>query len=95
MATLYVRNVPEELLAKIWRIAEASGQSINDQVIELLTLGLQRDVSHMLLQNQPAQDQRKILAEVNHRRRKLEARARKSGIVFPDVTDLIRADRDR
>lgn len=42
MSTLYVRNVPEELYAKLQRLAADDGQSLNMAVLELLKEQVER-----------------------------------------------------
>ena len=79
MATLYVRNVPPELYAKLQERAAASGKSLNAAVLELL----ERET-----------DERDRRAEFERRFAEYKKRYRPiKGPPWPE--DLIREDRDR
>lgn len=80
MATLHVRNVPDEIYQHLRERAETSNRSLSAEVLVLL-----RDA---LYERKPSQ--REILAEIRGRRlfRPAEAGA-------PSSTDLLREDRSR
>lgn len=80
MATLHVRNVPDEMYARLRERAETSHRSLSAEVLILL-----RDA---LEDGKPSQ--REILAEVRRRRF-----FRPSDVGAPNSTDLLREDRGR
>ena len=88
MATLYVRNLPDDLYERLQEIAKVENRSINAQVITLLQQALS---SH----TQETEDQRrknvpKLLEEIRRRRESLP-----TDVEWLDSTELIREDRDR
>ncbi|MEH2301128.1 FitA-like ribbon-helix-helix domain-containing protein [Nostoc sp.] len=88
MATLYVRNLPDDLYAKLQELAVSQHRSINAQVITLLEEALKTET-------QQTEDERrknvpKLLEEIRLRREQLP-----TDIGWPDSTAMIREDRDR
>lgn len=88
MATLYVRNLPDDLYAKLQKLAASQHRSINAQVITLLEQVLETEP-------QPTEDERrknvpKLLEEIRVRRE-----SRRTDVEWPDSTAMIREDRDR
>jgi antitoxin FitA len=88
MATLYVRNLPDDLYAKLQELAASQHRSINAQVITLLEQVLETEP-------QPTEDERrknvpKLLEEIRVRRE-----SRRTDVEWPDSTAMIREDRDR
>lgn len=88
MATLYVRNLPDDLYERLQELAKVENRSINAQVITLL--------QHALLpQTQQSETETpksitKILTQSSRRRR-----VNPADFGLSDSTDLIREDRDR
>lgn len=80
MATLHVRNVPDDLYTRIRERADSSNRSLSAEVVVLLTSALDG--------TKPTP--REVLADIRRRRffRPSEAGA-------PDVTELLREDRNR
>lgn len=88
MATLYVRNLPDDLYAKLQELAASEHRSINAQVITLLEQALKTEA-------QQAEDEKrknvpKLLEEIRLRREQLP-----TDIEWLDSTAMIREDRDR
>ncbi|MBH8552214.1 Arc family DNA-binding protein [Nostocaceae cyanobacterium CENA357] len=88
MATLYVRNLPDDLYAKLQELAASQHRSINAQVITLLEQVLETEP-------QPTEEERrknvpKLLEEIRVRRE-----SRRTDVEWPDSTAMIREDRDR
>lgn len=88
MATLYVRNLPDDLYERLQELAKVENRSINAQVITLLQQALPS-------QTQETEDQRrknvpKLLEEIRLRREQ-----RLADIEWLDSTELIREDRAR
>ncbi|MEI1378364.1 Arc family DNA-binding protein [Nostoc sp. UHCC 0926] len=88
MATLYVRNLPDDLYVKLQELAASEHRSINAQVITLLEQALKTET-------QQTEDERrknvpKLLEEIRLRREQLP-----TDIEWPDSTAMIREDRDR
>jgi antitoxin FitA len=88
MATLYVRNLPDDLYAKLQELAASEHRSINAQVITLLEQVLETEA-------QPTEEERrknvpKLLEEIRVRRE-----TRRTDVEWPDSTAMIREDRDR
>lgn len=88
MATLYVRNLPDDLYQRLQELAKVENRSINAQVITLLQQALSP-------QTQETEDQRrknvpKLLEEIRRRRESLP-----TDVEWLDSTELIREDRDR
>jgi plasmid stability protein len=79
MATLYVRNVPAELYAKLQAWAAESGRSVNALVLESLEQEAERRASQTEFERKLAELKRKYKPIV--------------GPPWPE--DLIREDRDR
>ncbi|MFQ5904437.1 MAG: Arc family DNA-binding protein [Candidatus Binatia bacterium] len=80
MATLHVRNIPEDLHKELWERAKAEGRSLSAEVVTLLQRGLR----------QPARPQSRILAGIAARHR---YSPREKGA--PTSTELLRQDRGR
>ena len=80
MATLHVRNVPEEIYQRLCEKAKASRRSLSDEVLVLL-----RD---SLKSGKPSQ--RELLDEIQR-----QPPFRPADIGAPDSTTLLREDRDR
>ncbi len=57
MATLYVRNVPEDLYAKLQKLAAESGESLNSAILDFLA----REVEH----RERRAEYDRLLAELN------------------------------
>jgi len=80
MATLHVRNVPDDLYARLQELAVARQRSLSAQVITLLEQALTND--------ERQQQQAKLLAGIRRRRYVPPAGS-------PDSMALLREDRDR
>ncbi|HEX3130347.1 MAG TPA: Arc family DNA-binding protein [Thermoanaerobaculia bacterium] len=80
MATLHVRNVPDEIYDRLRERAETSNRSLSAEVLVLL-----RDA---LEERKPSQ--RQVLAEIRRRRS-----FRPVDVGAPSSTDLLREDRGR
>lgn len=80
MATLHVRNVPEELYQRIRQSAQAQNRSISAEIIVLLERAMHEN----------RRSQAELLAEIRRRRffRPADGGA-------PDSTTLLRQDRGR
>ena len=85
MATLYVRDLPEELYEQLKKRAAGEGRSLNQEAIRLLRLGL------LAARPRPDPEFRAWLDWVSEQRERWVREGRK----FPDSTTLIREDRDR
>ncbi|MEH2374202.1 FitA-like ribbon-helix-helix domain-containing protein [Nostoc sp.] len=88
MATLYVRNLPDDLYAKLQNLAASEHRSINAQVITLLEQVLKTEAQE--IEDQKRQNILKVLEESRQRRR-----VNPADFGLPDSTELIREDRDR
>ncbi|MEA5601670.1 FitA-like ribbon-helix-helix domain-containing protein [Nostoc sp. UHCC 0252] len=88
MATLYVRNLPDDLYAKLQELAASEHRSINAQVITLLEQALKTEAQQ--IEDQKHQNVLKVLEESRQRRR-----VNPADFGLPDSTELIREDRDR
>ncbi|MEH2079592.1 MAG: Arc family DNA-binding protein [Nostoc sp.] len=88
MATLYVRNLPDDLYAKLQELAASQHRSINAQVITLLEQALKTKAQQ--IEDQKRQNVLKVLEESRDRRCLNPA-----DFGLPDSTELIREDRDR
>lgn len=82
MATLHVRNVPDDLYAQLQDLATVQNRSISAQVVHLLDTALQSE-----LQRQAQID---ILAGIRRRRS-----LRLPNVSELDSLTLLREDRDR
>ncbi len=80
MATLHVRNVPDELYTRIRERAETSNRSLSAEVVVLL--------SEVLEGNRISPGE--VLADIRRRRF-----FRPAEVGAPDVTELLREDRER
>ena len=80
MATLHVRNVPDEIYERLRERAEASNRSLSAEVVVLLRGALD--------DRRPSQ--REVLDEIRRRRF-----FRPADVGAPDSTTLLREDRDR
>jgi antitoxin FitA len=83
MATLYVRNLPDDLYAKLQELAASQHRSINAQVITLLKQSLATE-DH---------EQRNVIKLLEESRRRRRVNPADFGL--PDSTEMIREDRDR
>jgi plasmid stability protein len=88
MATLYVRNLPDDLYAKLQELAASQHRSINAQVITLLEQVLTTQAEET--EEQKRQNVPKLLEEIRQRREN-----RRTDIEWLDSTAMIREDRDR
>ncbi|MBD2605795.1 hypothetical protein OGM63_13410 [Plectonema radiosum NIES-515] len=88
MATLYVRNLPDDLYAKLQELAASQHRSINAQVITLLEQVLTTQAQET--EEQKRQNIPKVLEEIRQRREN-----RRTDIEWLDSTAMIREDRDR
>ncbi|MEH1934256.1 MAG: Arc family DNA-binding protein [Nostoc sp.] len=88
MATLYVRNLPDDLYAKLQELAVSQHRSINAQVITLLEKALKTEAQQ--IEDQKQQNVLKVLEGSRQRRR-----VNPADFGLPDSTQLIREDRDR
>lgn len=80
MATLHVRNVPEEIYQRLRDKAEASNRSLSAEVVVLLRDALEGGKT----------SQRDLLAQIRQRRS-----FRPADVGAPDSTTLLREDRER
>ena len=85
MATLYVRDMLEELYEQLKKRAAGEGRSINQEAIRLLRLALLTE------RPKPDPEFKAWLDQLVQQR----WRCAKEGRKFPDSTILIREDRDR
>lgn len=99
MANLTLENIPDEMIEQIKKQAKQKNQSVNEQAIALLKIGLEKSPPPLefLISpgNDPTWEERrkatpKILGEIRSRRR-----VRPDVFGLPDSKDLIREDRDR
>ncbi len=88
MATLYVRNLPDDLYAKLQELAASQHRSINAQVITLLEQVLTTQAEET--EEQKRENVPKVLEEIRQRREN-----RRTDIEWLDSTAMIREDRDR
>jgi antitoxin FitA len=88
MATLYVRNLPDDLYAKLQELAASQHRSINAQVITLLEQVLTTQAEET--EEQKRQNIPKLLEESRQRREN-----RRTDIEWLDSSAMIREDRDR
>ncbi|MEH2406875.1 FitA-like ribbon-helix-helix domain-containing protein [Nostoc sp.] len=88
MATLYVRNLPDDLYAKLQELAASEHRSINAQVITLLEQALKTEAQQT--EEERRKNVPKLLEEIRLRREKLP-----TDIEWPDSTAMIREERDR
>lgn len=82
MATLYIRNVPDDIYSLLRETARQDHRSLNAEVLYLLDCAL--------TENEKSSKQTDLLKRVRERR----ARYRLSAGA-PDSIDLLRADRER
>jgi antitoxin FitA len=80
MATLHVRNVPDEIYQRLREKAEASNRSLSAEVVVLLRGAL----------DDRKTSQREVLDEIRRRRS-----FRPADLGAPDSTSLLREDRNR
>lgn len=85
MATLYVRDMPDELYEHLKNRATEEGRSISQEAVRLLRLALFTD------RPKPDLEFKAWLDRVTEQRERWAKEGRK----FPDSTTLIREDRDR
>jgi plasmid stability protein len=88
MATLYVRNLPDDLYAKLQELAASEHRSINAQVITLLEQALKTEAQQT--EDEKRKNVPKLLEEIRLRCEQLP-----TDIEWPDSTAMIREDRDR
>ncbi|MBN3958303.1 Arc family DNA-binding protein [Nostoc sp. NMS8] len=88
MATLYVRNLPDDLYTKLQELAASEHRSINAQVITLLEQALKTEAQQT--EEERRKNVPKLLEEIRLRREQLP-----TDIEWPDSTAMIREDRDR
>jgi len=88
MATLHVQNIPEDLYARLQKLASAHNRSISAQVITILESAL--PTLAVQTQGKTRQNVTKILDGIRRRREQ-----RPTDLGLPDSTSLIREDRDR
>lgn len=88
MATLHVRNIPDDLYIRLQQLAASQHRSISAQVVTLLEEALPSEVKQ--LEAETSKSIKEILAESRHRRR-----VNPTDYGLPDSTILIREDRDR
>ncbi len=88
MATLYVRNLPDDLYERLQELAKAENRSINAQVITLLQQALPTQTVET--EDRRRKDVPKILEEIRLRREQ-----RSAEVEWPDNTELIGEDRAR
>jgi plasmid stability protein len=79
MATLHVRDFPDDIYTKLRALAEAENRSLSQEAIVLLTRAVQLEGSNR-------ERRRRIVAAVRQNRALLGA---------PEPEDLIREDRER
>ena len=87
MATLHVRNVPDDLYEQLKQLAASEKRSISAQVVTLL--------DQMLPTSPQKEDQARgevtaVLEDISHRRQ-----SRESAPELPDSTALLPEDRER
>lgn len=82
MATLHVRNIPDEIYSKIQSLAAERNRSISAEVVNLLQRALE--------QEQTRREQAKLLADI--RRRRNAYRPKRKGF---DSARMLREDRAR
>lgn len=82
MATLYVRNLPDDLYAKLQELAVSQHRSINAQVITLLEQVLTTQAEET--EEQKRQNVPKVLEEIRQRREN-----RRTDIEWLDSTAMI------
>ncbi len=82
MSILHVRNVPNELYARIQRLAHAKDRSMSAQVIQLL--------EHALQAEEARQSQAKTLSGIRRRRVSYTPRP-----AISDSVTLLQEDRER
>ena len=80
MATLHVRNVPDDLYPRLQQLAHSQNRSISAQLITLLESTLPPETQSIA----------QVLVESRRRRR-----VNPTDIGLPDSTTLIRDDRNR
>ena len=82
MPILHVRNVPDDLYARIQRLAGTQNRSMSAQVISLLDQALKAEEAR--------RSQARILAGIRRRRFSYSSKAK-----APDSVKLLREDRER
>lgn len=87
MATLHVRNIPDDLYARLQELAKVENRSINAQVITLLQNALPPKT---IPEDKRREDVLKLLDDIRRRRESLP-----TDVEWPDSTELIREDRER
>ena len=87
MATLHVRNVPDDLYARLQQLASSQNRSISAQLITLLKSALPPETQQS--QSEKPKSITEILAQSRRRR------VNPADFGLPDSTTLIREDRDR
>lgn len=88
MATLHIRNVPDDLYARLQQLASSQNRSISAQLIILLESALTPETQQS--QSEKPKSITEILVQSRRRRR-----VNPADFGLPDSTTLIREDRDR
>jgi plasmid stability protein len=81
MATLHVRNVPDELYERIRRRAARENRSLSAEVVALLDRATQRD----------PETESPLFERIRRRRQRIQEESGR----FPSSVDLLREDRAR
>jgi plasmid stability protein len=89
MAALQIKNIPEELQARLQELAEAQNRSISALAIAILEAELSTEKKP--LSGKPKKSVRELLVRISRRR---ESRPANRGMIL-DSTALIRDDRGR
>lgn len=99
MATLTLENLPDYLMTQIQQLANQNNQTINEQIINLLKLAVQKPQPSLKFlispETDPTWEERRkatpqILADIDKRRR-----LNPTDFGLPDSTELLREDRER
>lgn len=88
MATLHVRNIPDDLYARLQQLASSQNRSISAQLITLLKSALPPETQQS--QSEKPKSVTKVLAQSRRRRR-----VNPADFGLSDSTTLIREDRNR
>ena len=99
MATLNIKNIPDELLTQIEQLAKENNRTVTEQAITLLQQSLSKPQEKLKFLISPETDPTweekrkaipKLQAEIDRHRR-----VNPADFGLPDSTELIREDRDR
>ena len=99
MATIILKNLPDELIEQIQKLAQQNDQSVNEQVISILKQAVQKPQTPLKFLISPETDptweeRRKAVPKLQDqidRGRRLNPK----DYGLPDSTELIREDRER